>query len=68
MTLENVNESLAVDSREAARLLNISVGTLREKYLNTGLLPCVRLGRRLVIRRSSLDEFLERLESEQAPV
>jgi len=68
MTLVNVNDSLTVDIKTAAQLLGVGPSTLRSRFLSTGELPSILIGRRRLIRRSAIEGLLERLESEQAPV
>lgn len=56
--------SLLVDTREAARLLNISTRTLWTLTAR-GELPSVRIGRRVLYRLETLREFSERQEGGQ---
>jgi len=50
-------EPLAVDLREAGRLLSISPRTVRRQILQ-GRLPVLRIGRRILIPLDSLRELL----------
>ena len=56
-------EPLAVDLREASRLTSLSVRTLR-RYAQTGRLPVVRVGRRILVPLESL-RTLVRSDSQQ---
>jgi len=51
------NEKLAVDTREAARLLGVSSRTI-QNYIAAKLLPSRKIGRRTVIRLRDLEAFL----------
>ena len=53
--------TLLVDTREAARLLNISTRTLWTLTAR-GELPSVRIGRRVLYRVETLREFTQRQE------
>ena len=44
---------------EAAQLLRLSPWTLR-KFIHLGELACIRIGRRVILARTDLIEFLER--------
>jgi excisionase family DNA binding protein len=50
-------EKLAVDTREAARLLSVSPRTI-QNYIAAKLLPARKLGRRTVISVRALKNFL----------
>ncbi len=52
-------EKLAVDTREAARLLSVSPRTL-QNYIAAKLLPARKIGRRTVIPVKALEGFLKR--------
>lgn len=49
---------LAVDTREAARLLSVSTRTI-QNYISAKLLPARKLGRRTVISVRALEAFLQ---------
>jgi len=46
-------EPLAVDVREAARLTSLSVFTIR-RYIRRGILPAIRVGRRVIVPTEAL--------------
>jgi excisionase family DNA binding protein len=48
--------SILVSKKEAAALLNISVGMI-EKLARQGILEPVRLGKRVLFRRDSIEEL-----------
>jgi len=50
-------EPLAVDLREAARLTSLSVRTL-SRYVHSGRLRAVRVGRRIVVPIAALNALL----------
>jgi excisionase family DNA binding protein len=50
-------EKLAVDTREAARLLSVSPRTI-QSYITAKLLPARKIGRRTVIPVRALEAFL----------
>ncbi len=50
-------ERLAVDIREAARLLSVSPRTI-QNYLRAKMLPARKIGRRTVIPVRALENFL----------
>jgi len=52
-------EKLAVDTREAARLLSVSPRTI-QNYIQAKVLPARKIGRRTVILVRSLEAFLRR--------
>ena len=53
-----MEQPLAVDVREAARLTSLSVHTIR-LYVNTGKIPATRIGRRVVIPMESLERLVK---------
>lgn len=54
----------AISVATAAELLGVCKKTLYV-YIHSGELPTFKLGRRRLIRRKSLDEFLQQLERKQ---
>jgi len=50
---------LVVDAKEAARLLGVSYGTIINMY-KSGELPSVQIRRRVLIRLSDLEAYLDR--------
>jgi excisionase family DNA binding protein len=50
---------LVVDAKEAARLLGVSHGTIINMY-KSGELPSVQIRRRVLIRVSDLEAYLDR--------
>ena len=50
---------LLVSIRESAEMLGISTRTLH-RYIAFGILPCVRVGRRKMLRVGDLLQFAER--------
>lgn len=52
------NHKLAFDVKEAARVLSISPWTIR-RYISDGKLKAVRIGRRVLLEPSALNELLE---------
>jgi excisionase family DNA binding protein len=50
-------DKLAVDTREAARLLSVSPRTI-QNYISAKLLPTRKIGRRTVITMKALEGFL----------
>ena len=57
MTTEESKESLVLDVPEAGRLLNLSRATAYV-LAATGVIPTIRLGKRLVVPRKALEELL----------
>ena len=57
MTTEESKESLVLDVPEAGRLLNLSRATAYA-LAATGVIPTIRLGKRLVVPRKALEELL----------
>lgn len=55
--MEEKTPKLAVDTREAARLLSVSPRTI-QNYINAKLLPARKIGRRTVIPVCVLEAFL----------
>ena len=51
--------SLAISIKDAALALSLSPWTVR-KYIAKGLIPCVRLGRRVLIEPAELERLLSR--------
>lgn len=45
--------------KDAAGILGISPWTLR-KYVSRSVLPCIHLGRRVLIEPSAIEELIER--------
>jgi len=58
--------SLTLTVEEAARALGIS-RTLAYEAARSGALPCVRIGRRLLVPRTGLDRLLGRPDSGVPP-
>lgn len=56
-------ERLAVSVPEAARMLGVGQATLYQ-YVRAGLIPHVRIGRRIVIPLKALEEWMERKAEE----
>jgi len=52
-------EKLAVDTREAARLLSVSPRTI-QNYIAAKILPARKIGRRTVIPMRALENFLRK--------
>lgn len=52
-------QKLTLNYREAAELLGVCENTLRS-WVKAGLVPCCRLGRRVLFTRSALVTWLER--------
>ena len=50
--------SLVLTVEEAARILRVSRAFAYE-LLNRGELPCIRLGRRILVPRRALERFIE---------
>ena len=59
MSVGQLNETSLVTVPEAAKLLRLQPSTIR-KWLHERRLPRVKLGRRIVLRRSDLEELVER--------
>ena len=57
MTTEESKESLVLDVPEAGRLLNLSRATAYA-LAAAGVIPTIRLGKRLVVPRKALEELL----------
>lgn len=57
MTKQTENPPLAVDTREASRLLSVSPRTI-QNYIRAKLLPARKIGRRTVIPVRALENFL----------
>lgn len=57
MTTEESKGSLVLDVPEAGRLLNLSRATAYA-LAATGVIPTIRLGKRLVVPRKALEELL----------
>lgn len=57
--LEPINETIVLNKKEAARILGVSLRTI-DRLIALKELPVRRLGRRVLIPRSSLDNFLRR--------
>lgn len=57
MTAEESKESLVLDVPEAGRLLNLSRATAYA-LAAAGVIPTIRLGKRLVVPRKALEELL----------
>ncbi len=54
-------DQLAVDVHEAARLVSVSVYTIR-RAIKRQELGCVRIGRRVLVPTGALEKLLERRE------
>jgi excisionase family DNA binding protein len=52
-----MNQQLAISIRDAAARLGLSHWTLR-KFIRSGALPAVRIGRRLLVEPSALERFV----------
>jgi excisionase family DNA binding protein len=50
---------LALGIKDAARALSLSPWTVR-KYIAKGLIPCVRVGRRVLVEPAELERLLSR--------
>jgi excisionase family DNA binding protein len=61
-----MNETLTIGLSEAAKLTNLSHWTLR-KYIRSGRLLAVRIGRRVLIEPAELERLIEqgRTEAQQ---
>jgi excisionase family DNA binding protein len=59
-------EKLAVDTREAARLLSVSPRTI-QNFISAKLLPARKIGRRTVIPVRALEAFLRSDHASPAP-
>lgn len=59
-------DPLAVDVREAARLLSVSPYTLR-RYIRCGRVPSIRLGRRVLIPVAALQALAQPGSERQDP-
>jgi excisionase family DNA binding protein len=57
MDIHSEKLPLAVDTREAARLLSVSPRTI-QNYIAAKLLPARKIGRRTVISARALENFL----------
>ena len=66
MNLPTEKPPLAVDTREAARLLSVSPRTI-QNYIAAKLLPARKLGRRTVISVRALESFLRTDQPSPAP-
>jgi len=53
-----------LNKEQVMKYLNVSQ-TIFYKLVNSGTLPSVRLGTRLLVRRSSLEKYLERVETKK---
>lgn len=51
-------KKLVVSINEAAHMLSLSHWTIR-KYINEGMLPYVRIGRRVLLNRSELERLVK---------
>lgn len=58
-------EPLAVDIREAARLLSVSPRSIR-RYIESGRIRALRIGRRILIPVEGLSELLSPVKREAA--
>lgn len=65
MSIREDNESLAVSVAEAARLLGIG-RTLAYRCVQTGELPSITLGGRILIPRMALEQIIEGAGRDQA--
>jgi len=57
--------SLAISIKDAALALSISPWTLR-KYVSRGIIPCVRIGRRVLIEPDEIEALIQRNRSRGA--
>jgi excisionase family DNA binding protein len=62
-----MDEALTVDVETAASIVGLGRTTLY-KHVMAGDLPSIRIGKRRLIRRAALHDWLERLEREVANV
>ena len=61
LVVTDADRSLTVSVDEAALLLGISRG-LAYRLVDAGVIPSVRLGRRIVVPRKQLDQMLDQPE------
>jgi excisionase family DNA binding protein len=60
--LSGVTEKALLNSQEAAAYLSAPVKTLR-RWAREKMVPSIKIGRKLLFRRSSLEALLKRLET-----
>jgi len=60
---EEVNVEALIDAREAAKMLHISIETIR-RHSRAGEIPHVRLGKRVLYRASTLNAWIAEQELE----
>jgi excisionase family DNA binding protein len=60
--MERSNERLVLSVEEAGKMLGLSRG-LMYRAVNEGQIPCVRIGRRIVIPRALLEQMLRESQS-----
>jgi len=60
---ENVSDSLVLTPIETAKLLRIGRGTVYEQ-IRLGVIPSIRLGRRILVPRCALMEMLETVKGD----
>jgi len=63
---QTLNPALAVDLREAAKLLSFSSQTVRREIVR-GTLRALKLGRSWRVRMSEIGAYLQRLEEKECP-
>lgn len=51
--------SLAIGIKDAALALSISPWTVR-KYIARGIIPCVRIGRRVLVEPAEIEALIQR--------
>ncbi|NKY99144.1 helix-turn-helix domain-containing protein [Nocardiopsis alborubida] len=61
-----MGEKVAYSVEEAAQALSLGQTTVK-KLIATGRLPSVRVGRRRLIPRSALEDYVNQLIEDQAP-
>jgi excisionase family DNA binding protein len=53
---------LAISIKDAALALSISPWTIR-KYIATGVIPCVRIGRRVLVEPQAIEQLIQQNKS-----
>jgi len=61
----NMTDSLVLTPMETARLLRIGRGTVYEQ-IRLGVIPSIRMGRRILVPKVALQRMLERAKGEGA--
>lgn len=62
---DNVSDALVLTPIETAKLLRIGRGTVYEQ-IRLGIIPSIRMGRRILIPKASLMRMLEGAKGEEA--